>query len=116
VVLVESAPAAVRADVRVRHVYARALVEQGRDDDALAVERSVVARCAQAGRVAESADVGRLSPPPAACDAVLVASAARRVTILEELVALGVEDALAQPEVSLVAYKNATREARIAAE
>jgi hypothetical protein len=38
------------------------------------------------------------------------------VSILAELVALGVEDARSQPEVSLVAYKNATREARVVAE
>jgi len=48
-----------------------------------------------------------------ACDAVLLASAMRRTDILRELVALGVEDAQAHPEMSLVAYQNATREARV---
>jgi hypothetical protein len=37
----------------------------------------------------------------------------RRTDILHELVALGVEDAQAHPEMSLVAYQNATREARV---
>jgi hypothetical protein len=106
-VLVESAPPAVRADVRVRHVYARALVDQGRDDDALAVERSVVVAC-------RASDDVQIEAP--GCDAVLLASAERRAAILEELVSLGVEDAQSQPDMSLVAYKNATREARIASE
>ena len=41
-------------------------------------------------------------------------TATRRADILRELVSLGVEDAQAHPEMSLVAYQNATREARIA--
>ncbi|MCL2447560.1 MAG: hypothetical protein FWD17_01295 [Polyangiaceae bacterium] len=106
-VLVESAAQAVRNDVGVRHVYARALVDEGRDGDALAVERGVLRACTGSG--SDGSYAGE-------CDPVLVASAQRRATILEELVTLGVEDALAQPEVSLVAYKNATREARIAEE
>jgi hypothetical protein len=106
-VLVESATSAVRGDVRVRHVYARALLDEGRDADALAVETEVVRACGGSGEEGQRAD---------GCDAVLLASAQRRATILAELVTLGVEDALAQPEVSLVAYKNATREARIAEE
>jgi hypothetical protein len=110
IVLIEAAPQEVRADVSVRHVYARALMDEGRDGDSLRIERSVVGECQ---RRREGDDVG---PTQSGCDPVLVASAVRRVGILEELVALGVEDAQAQPEVSLVAYKNATREARIVAE
>ena len=45
---------------------------------------------------------------------MLLASAMRRTDILRELVALGVEDAQAAPEMSYVAYQNATREARVA--
>jgi hypothetical protein len=107
IVLVESAPAAIRGDVRVRHVYARALLDEGRDGDALVVERSVVAECGGV-RAAES--------PPPGCDNVLLASAQRRTSILEVLVKFGVQDALSNPDMSLVAYKNATREARIASE
>jgi hypothetical protein len=104
IVLVEGARPAVRDDVRVQHVYARALVDEGRNDDALAVEKSVVTACRP---VAESATAAP------GCDPVLLASAMRRTDILRELVSLGIEDAQAHPEMSLVAYQNATREARV---
>src|SRR5271169_4689782 len=45
VVLFESANATVRDDVRVQHVYARALIDEGRNDEALRVERQVLATC-----------------------------------------------------------------------
>jgi hypothetical protein len=104
VVLVQGAPPTVHADVRVQHVFARALVDEGRDEEALAVEDDVVSRCHP---VAEGA------PAPVGCDGLLLASAMRRSDILRELVSLGVEDAQAHPEMSLVAYQNATREARV---
>ncbi|MGH7297302.1 MAG: hypothetical protein ACRELB_20360 [Polyangiaceae bacterium] len=104
-VLVEGAAPAVRGDVRVQHVYARALIDEGRNDEALAVEQGVVASCRP---VADGAAA------PAGCDPVLLASAMRRTDILRELVSLGVEDAPAQPELSYIAYQNATREARVA--
>ncbi len=104
VVLVEGAAPGVRGDVRVQHVYARALVDAGRNEEALAAERRVVGACAP---LVEGA------PAPQGCDAVLLASATRRVQILHELVSLGVEDAVAHPEASLLAYQNATREARV---
>jgi len=105
VVLVEGARPVVRSDVRVQHVFARALVDEGRSEEALAAESGVVASCRP---VADGA------PAPAGCDAVLLASAMRRTDILRELVSLGVEDAPAHPEMTLVAYQNATREARVA--
>jgi hypothetical protein len=104
IVLVESAAPTVRDDVRVRHVYARALVDAGRNDEALTVEKGVLAACQP---------VVQGTAAPVGCDAVLLASAMRRTEILGELVALGVEDAQAHPEASLVAYQNATREARV---
>ncbi len=104
VVLVESAPSTLRANVVVRHVYARALLDEGRNEEALAVEGEVVAACRPL------TDGHRV---PADCDPVLLASAMRRTDILRELWSFGVEDAQAQPEASLVAYRNATREARI---
>lgn len=104
VVLVEGAPPAVRRDVRVQHVYARALVDEGRNDEALAVEQRLVTACRP---LADGTAV------PDGCDPVLLASAMRRAAILRELVSLGVEDAQARPEMSLVAYQNATREARV---
>jgi hypothetical protein len=102
-VLLDAAPMEVRQDVRARHVLARALLDQGRGDEALNVENGVIATCRSL------ADEG-VAP---GCDPVLFASAARRTSILRELVALGVKDALAHPEASLIAYQNATREARV---
>jgi hypothetical protein len=101
--VIESAPASTRGDARLEHAYARALVEQGRNQDALAAERSVITACMPDSH-------GNLT---SGCDTWLIASATRRADILKELVNLGVEDAQAQPEASLVAYHNATREARV---
>jgi hypothetical protein len=50
---------------------------------------------------------------PDGCDPVLLASAMRRADILRELVSMGVQDAQAHPEMSALAYQNATREARV---
>jgi hypothetical protein len=94
--VIERAPEGVRAQPQVDHLYARALIDQGRAPDALAVERRVLDRCATDG-----------------CNAWLVASATRRADILEQLVQLGVDDAQAHPEASSVAYHNATREATL---
>ncbi len=77
---IERAPAALRGDATVEHLYARALLEQGRSADALAAEKRVLA------------------------------SATRRAEIVEQLVQLGIEDANAQPEASSLAYHNATRQ------
>jgi hypothetical protein len=96
--LIESSPDDVRSEPLLHHMYARALIDQGRAVDALAAEREVLDRCAD----------------EAACDAWLIASATRRADILHQLVDLGVEDANAHPEASAVAYHNATREARLA--
>jgi hypothetical protein len=107
--ILEASPATLRSEPRTQHVYARALLDQGRNDDALAAESRVVASCMPvADRVPASA-----SGP--GCDPVLLASAVRRAAILKELVARGVEDTRAQPEESFVAYQNATREARVTA-
>lgn len=104
IVLVESASPAARADVRLQHVYARALVDSGRNDEALTVESQVVTTC----RPVADGDKA-----PAGCDPTLLAAAMRRADILRELVSMGVEDAQAHPEVSALAYQNATREARV---
>jgi hypothetical protein len=97
--LIEHAPSAVRQEPRVDHTYARALLDQGRAEEALATERRVLDAC---------------SASDGACDTWLIASATRRASILHELVQLGVEDAQAHPEESAIAYQNATREARLA--
>ena len=94
--VIERAIPAVRGDANVDHLYARALLDQGRSADALAAEKRVLARCAD-----PSVDVP-------ACSTWLIASATRRAEIIEQLVQLGVEDTNAQPEASSVAYHNAT--------
>ena len=99
VAIIERAPLDVRRDAHVDHVYARALLEEGHADAALAAEKRVLATCTLADSI---------------CDTWLTASAMRRAEILQELVQLGVEDAQAEPEASAVAYHNATREARLA--
>ena len=93
---VERAPASLQGDARVQHVYARALIDQGRAADALAAEQKVLLSCDTDG-----------------CDAWLFASATRRTEILQQLVQLGIEDAQAHPEASAIAYHNATRQARL---
>ncbi len=95
---IEHAPESVRKDPSVEHLYARALLDQGRAADALAAERRVLNYCAD-----PSVEVP-------ACSTYLIASATRRAEILEQLVTLGVEDANAHPEASSLAYHNATRQ------
>jgi hypothetical protein len=95
---IERAPVAIRTEPTVEHLYARALLEQGRSADALAAEKRVLAKCAD-----PSSEVP-------ACSTWLIASATRRAEILEQLVQLGVEDANAHPEMSSLAYHNATRQ------
>jgi hypothetical protein len=105
VVLVETAPTFARADARVQHVYARALVDEGRSAEALVAERLVITAC---GPVVDGAGAAA-----AGCDPLLLVSAIRRADILGQLVLLGVQDAQAHPEETMVAYQNATREARV---
>jgi len=99
--VVDSAPAVVRSTPVMQHVYARALLDEGRSVDALAAENRVLAAC------------NATQDGTTACDTWLIASATRRADILRELVDLGVEDAQAHPEASAIAYHNATREARL---
>jgi hypothetical protein len=108
---IERAPVSVRVDPRVEHVYARALLEQGRSDDALYAERRVLATCTRLGG---PDGTGAAGSSRGVCDTWLTASATRRAEILQQLVELGIEDAQADPEASAVAYHNATREARLA--
>jgi hypothetical protein len=104
VALIEHAPVCVRDDVRVRHGLARALLDQGRSEHALRVERAVLAACLP---LADGSGAAK------GCDPTLLASASRRIGIISELVALGVEDAEADPEAARLAYLNATRDARV---
>lgn len=97
--VVESAPKALRHRPRLEHIYARALTEQGRSQDALRAERRVLAECEKTS---------------AACETWFLAAATRRADILEELVNFGIKDAQAYPERTAIAYHNATRQARLA--
>lgn len=99
--VIERAAPRVRAEPAVDHLYARALLDQGRSGDALAAERRVLAACADPS----------LEAP---CSGWLVASATRRADILQQLVDLGVEDAKAEPAASALAYVNATRQVSLA--
>ncbi len=101
---VERAPADLRARrPGLEHLYARALLDQGRSADALAAERRVLASCRETDGAKVQADVS-------ACSSWLVASATRRAEILEQLVQLGIDDMNAHPEASSLAYHNATRQ------
>ena len=96
--LIERALPPVRTEPSVEHLYARALLDQGRSADALAAERRVLASCADPAIDAPT------------CTTWLIASATRRAEIIEQLVQLGIEDANAQPEASSLAFHNATRQ------
>lgn len=82
---------------KLEHVYARALLEQGRAADALAAERRVLEACA-------SHD----------CSGALITSATHRAEVFASLVALGIEDAPAHPEAAHAAYHRATRQVSLA--
>lgn len=98
VATIERCPTSLREEPSVEHLYARALLDQGRSTEALAAEQRVLARCAEP------------LPGTAPCSSYLVASATRRADILGQLVQLGIEDANAHPEASGLAYLNATRQ------
>lgn len=102
--VIESAPEELQHTPIVQHSYARALLDSGRAQDALAAEHRTLDMCAT---YMES------NSQTYACDTWLIASATRRADIIQQLVDLGVEDAQAHPEQSAIAYQNATREAHI---
>jgi hypothetical protein len=107
--VVAEAPESQQRQPAIEHLAARVLIEQGDARGALALERSVLATCGDEP-VAETDGTSAHD----GCDFWLIVSATRRAGILEELVHQGVEDAIAHPEASLVAYHKATHEARLA--
>jgi hypothetical protein len=103
--VVAEAPESQRREPAIEHLAARVLIEQGDAKGALALERSVLATCGDEPGAQSEHD---------GCDFWLIVSATRRAGILQELVQQGVDDAIAHPEASLVAYHKATHEARLA--
>jgi hypothetical protein len=100
VALVDGAPRALREHPACSHAQARALVEAGQASRALDAERRALEACGARG--------------PGVCSLRLLATAARRVSVLELLVADGVEDVRANPEALLQAYRATTRDAALA--
>ena len=109
-----NAPARVRNQPPVMHLYARAMLEEGRSQDALVMEKRVLDRCAELGASAGTGPRSAGATNTSSCSSYLIASATRRVDILIELQKLGVEDAQAHPEQSEIAYHNATRDVGLA--
>ena len=109
--LLRDAPEGQQHVPSVEHMEARVMIEQGRVKDALALEQHVLSVC---GADEMTARPTAAAAPANGCDFWLVVSATRRAEILRELAARGVEDPVAEPEASLVAYHTATHEARLA--
>jgi hypothetical protein len=89
---IEGAAPPVREVPLVRDLYARALVAQGRASGALKVDRAQLRYC-----------------HTYSCESWLVASAVRRATLMEALVARGVQDEQADPEDGWVVYRQSGR-------
>jgi len=89
--LYKSSPGEVQNDLEVRHAFARAVAEQGRAREALAVQEEILTQC-EATR----------SP---ACVSWLVSASQRRISVFQELVRLGVDDAVKNPERAQPAYE-----------
>ena len=93
----DRAPLELKQRARIADARARVLTELGLPGPALAAEE----------RVFEACEVE-------ACSTALLARAERRARWLRELVRLGVEDSLDDPERALLAYRLAVREVRLA--
>jgi hypothetical protein len=80
----------------VLHVAARALFEDGRAKDALAMELRALDACAEA-----------------ACRPRLLAQGARRVEFFQAVIDLGVENPLLAPDTVALAFERSNREVRL---
>lgn len=89
---IERAPSAVRAAPRIGHLWAVALMHEGRASDALAREREVIAACNQRS-----------------CAAWTLASAVRHEQFLSAMVQRGVEDYRRDPDAAEAAYRRVSR-------
>jgi hypothetical protein len=93
--VLDHAPPSVKVQPESLHLLAGVLLEQGKVHAALDAETAFQKSC-------------EATQDPA-CTPFLEALAERRVSILKELVRLGVEDAMADPEKTRVAHQHATR-------
>ena len=89
----ERAPSQLKERGVVADARARALTELGNASVALGAQRKALQACAEQG-----------------CPRVLVAKGQRRMHVLSQMVRLGVEDHLTEPNRALVAYRLAVRE------
>jgi hypothetical protein len=92
----DRAPLELKQRAKIADARARVLTELGLPEPALAWEERVFEAC-------------NLEP----CSAALLARAERRARWLRELVRLGVDDALLDPEKTFLAYRLAVREVRL---
>jgi hypothetical protein len=89
---IERAPSTVRATPRVSHLWAVALMHEGRATDGLAREREAIAACGERK-----------------CAPWLLASAMRHEQFLSALVQRGVEDYRRDPDAAEAAYRRLSR-------
>jgi hypothetical protein len=95
--VLERAPVAVRQRPEIAHIYARTLFHRGHAREALAVAEQAADACA----------IG--------CPAWLVAATSRQVAFLDQVVAAGIEDPLADPRATRAAYDRSVHEVRLVA-
>lgn len=95
----DRAPAAVQISARIADARARSLTDLGLPEPALAAQQRALEACAEE-----------------ACPPAMLARAERRARWLKELVRLGVEDSLADPEKTELAYRLAMREVRLSSQ
>lgn len=96
--VIEHAPRDLRIRPEVALLRARTLFHRGLSREALAVAREADVACAETS-----------------CPAWLGARTARQLAFFEEVVAAGVDDALADPVATRAAYERSTREVRLVA-
>ncbi len=83
------APQEVRSNPAIHHLWARALLHEGKASEALAKQRVVLERCQHAQ-----------------CSPTLLAGAMRREAFLSAMVAHGVEDYRRDPDATIRAYRS----------
>jgi hypothetical protein len=98
--VIERAPQAIRRQPALQQLYARVLYHRGLSREALSIAREVRAGCEE----------GATSCPP-----WLAAKTVRQVAFLEEIVAAGIEDPLADPRATARAYERSTRHVQMVA-